>query len=147
MRAVSSVARKFPTSNMVSSAARKFSTSNSSKKIYLASNFGFSARTRELILPELVSTLVNLGADVHEPFEDTGEGAKTSETQGPGWAYRVAQSDVQATRDCDAIFAVMNGNPPDEGVCVELGIAIALHKPVFLFRYISTQPLPITRLL
>ena len=39
---------------------------------------------------------------------------------------RVAQADVQATRDCDAIFAVMNGNPPDEGVCIELGIAIAL---------------------
>ena len=45
-------------------------------------------------------------ARVHEPFEDTGEGAKTATTQGPGWAYRVARSDVQATRDCAAIFAV-----------------------------------------
>ena len=37
-------------------------------------------------------------------------------------------------RDADAIFAVVNGTPPDEGVMVELGIAIALGKPTFLFR-------------
>ena len=36
--------------------------------------------------------------------------------------------------DADAIFAVVNGVPPDEGVMVELGIAIALGKPTFLFR-------------
>ena len=31
-------------------------------------------------------------------------------------------------------FAVVNGVPPDEGVMVELGMAIALGKPTFLFR-------------
>ena len=36
--------------------------------------------------------------------------------------------------ECDAIFAVVNGVPPDEGVMVELGVAIALRKPTFLFR-------------
>ncbi len=35
---------------------------------------------------------------------------------------------------CDAIFAVVNGVPPDEGVMVELGMAIALGKPTSLFR-------------
>ena len=35
---------------------------------------------------------------------------------------------------CDCIFAIVNGNPPDEGVMVELGIAIALNKKIFLFR-------------
>ena len=34
----------------------------------------------------------------------------------------------------DAIFAVVNGIPPDEGVMVELGMAIAMKKPTFLFR-------------
>ena len=34
----------------------------------------------------------------------------------------------------DAIFAVVNGVPPDEGVMIELGMAIALKKPTFLFR-------------
>ena len=28
----------------------------------------------------------------------------------------------------------MNSCPPDEGVCIELGLAIALGKPTFLFR-------------
>jgi nucleoside 2-deoxyribosyltransferase len=28
----------------------------------------------------------------------------------------------------------VNGTPPDEGVMVELGMAIALKKPIFLFR-------------
>ena len=37
-------------------------------------------------------------------------------------------------RGADAIFAVVNGVPPDEGVMVELGMAIALGKPTFLFR-------------
>ena len=34
----------------------------------------------------------------------------------------------------DGIFAIVNGNPPDEGVMVELGAAIALQKKIFLFR-------------
>ena len=34
----------------------------------------------------------------------------------------------------DGIFAVVNGVPPDEGVMIELGMAIALGKPTFLFR-------------
>jgi nucleoside 2-deoxyribosyltransferase len=52
----------------------------------------------------------------------------------PGWAYRVAQRDLQDVRDADALFAIVNGTPPDEGVMVELGAAIALGKPTFLFR-------------
>ena len=36
--------------------------------------------------------------------------------------------------ESDAIFAVVNGVPPDEGVMVELGMAIARKKPTFLFR-------------
>ena len=34
----------------------------------------------------------------------------------------------------DCIFAIVNGTPPDEGVMIELGAAIALRKPTFLFR-------------
>ena len=51
-----------------------------------------------------------------------------------GWAYRVGQGDFRDVRQSDAIFAVVNGVPPDEGVMVELGMAIALGKPTFLFR-------------
>ena len=41
---------------------------------------------------------------------------------------------IEVYEPCDCIFAIVNGNPPDEGVMVELGIAIALKKKIFLFR-------------
>ena len=42
--------------------------------------------------------------------------------------------DFRDVAAADGIFAVVNGVPPDEGVMVELGMAIALSKPTFLFR-------------
>ena len=46
----------------------------------------------------------------------------------------MGQADRRDVRDADGIFAVVNGCPPDEGVMVELGMAIAWGKPTFLFR-------------
>ena len=50
------------------------------------------------------------------------------------WACDVGHADFRDVRESDAIFAVVNGVPPDEGVMVELGMAIALGRPTFLFR-------------
>ena len=44
------------------------------------------------------------------------------------------QGDFRDVAEADGIFVVVNGVPPDEGVMVELGMAIALGKPTFLFR-------------
>mgnify|MGYP005703499297 FL=1 len=71
-----------------------------------------------------------LGLEVWEPFTRNGQ----IDFAEPGWAYRVAQKDLQDVRDADALFAIVNGTPPDEGVMVELGAAMALGKPIFLFR-------------
>ena len=101
-----------------------------SKTIYLANPYGFSAQQRALLLPQLVDALEALGLEVWEPFERNNQ-VDLSEA---GWAYRVGQADLRDVRDADAIFAVVNGVPPDEGVMVELGMAIALGKPTFLFR-------------
>ena len=103
---------------------------NTSRKIYLASPYGFSDQWKRLLLPEFVSALEALGLEVWEPFARNGQVNLLE----PGWAYRVAQRDLQDVRDADAMFAVVNGTPPDEGVMVELGAAIALGKPTFLFR-------------
>lgn len=100
------------------------------KRIYLASPYGFSAQQRRELLPVFVETLESLGAEVWEPFRKLEQ----RQVGSPGWAYRVGQDDLQAVMDCDAIFAIVNGCPPDEGVMVELGAAIALKKPTFLFR-------------
>ena len=50
------------------------------------------------------------------------------------WANKVAVSNLNAIKEAEAFFAIVNGAPPDEGVMIELGFAIALAKPTFLFR-------------
>ncbi len=100
------------------------------KTIYLANPYGFSKQQKSLLLPPIIQALQTLGIEVWEPFERNNQ-IDFSQT---GWAYRVAQADCQDVKACDGIFAIVNGTPPDEGVMVELGIAIALNKAIFLFR-------------
>ena len=98
--------------------------------IYLASPYGFSEQWKRLLLPEFIAALEGLGLEVWEPFVRNGQ----VDLAAPDWAYQVAQRDLQDVRDADALVAIVNGMPPDEGVMVELGAAIALGKPTFLFR-------------
>jgi nucleoside 2-deoxyribosyltransferase len=101
------------------------------KRIYLASPYGFSSQQRALLLPRFVETLTELGLAVDEPFARNQQVKFAAER---GWAYEIGQRDLRGVRRCDAIFAIVNGAPPDEGVMVELGAAIALGKKTFLFR-------------
>ncbi|MFM7312844.1 MAG: nucleoside 2-deoxyribosyltransferase, partial [Cyanobium sp.] len=98
--------------------------------LYLASPYGFSAHWRRRLLPDFIAALEALELEVWEPFSRNGQ-VNMAEA---GWAWRVAQADLQDVRDADALLAVVNGTPPDEGVMLELGVAIALAKPVFLYR-------------
>lgn len=98
--------------------------------LYLANPYGFSTQQRSLLLPPLIQALESLGAEVWEPFERNNQ----VDFAAPDWAFTVAQADRRDVERCDGIFAVVNGTPPDEGVMVELGMAIALQKAVFLFR-------------
>ena len=100
------------------------------KTIYLASPYGFSDHWRLKLLPEFISKLEGLGANVWEPFDRNSNADLSS----PGWANKVACSNFKDLKDSDGIFAIVNGTPPDEGVMVELGVAIGLGKPTFLFR-------------
>ena len=102
----------------------------SRKTLYLANPYGFSTQAREGPLVALVRALEALDIEVWEPFARNNQIDKTA----AGWAYRIGQADLQDVRKADGLFAVVNGCPPDEGVMVELGMAIALGKPVFLFR-------------
>ncbi len=100
------------------------------KTVYLASPYGFSSQWRERLLPDFVELLENMGVEVWEPFSRNSQ----VDFSRPGWANKVALADLKDVKEADAIFAIVNGTPPDEGVMVELGIAIALDKPIFLFR-------------
>ena len=100
------------------------------KTIYLANAYGFSEQQKSALLPPIIAALENLGLEVWEPFARNNQ----VDFQQAGWAYRVGQKDFADVVAADAILAVVNGVPPDEGVMVELGMAIALGKPTFLFR-------------
>ena len=79
--------------------------------------------------------LEGVGCKVYEPFSTNTQNGLGPQSGDPDWAFDIAVADSEAVRThCDGVFAVINGVPPDEGVCVELGIAIALKKPYFLFR-------------
>ena len=112
---------------------------NSARTIYLASPYGFSEQWKRLLLPEFIAALEALGLEVWEPFARNGQVNLAEQ----GWAYRVAKRDLQDVRDADALFAIVNGTPPDEGVMVELGAAIALVNPPSRFGMISAgAPIP-----
>merc|ERR1719403_506023 len=102
-------------------------------RIYLASALGFSTTTNGLVLPAFVEKLESLGFEVYEPFA-----ANTQNGLGPDgsddWFLTVGEADKRAVIECDAIFAIVNGMPPDEGVAFELGVAAAFGKPSFLYR-------------
>ena len=96
------------------------------KKLYLANSYGFSRQTKNS-LKEFIEIFENLGLEVYEPFTRTTKLAN----KGNDWAYNIAKSNVDDIYECDCIFAIVNGNPPDEGVMVEIGIGIALKKISF----------------
>ena len=100
------------------------------KKLYLANAYGFSLQQRKGSLAELVEALEALGCIVWEPFSRNEQIDVTT----PENAYWIGQADLEGVRDSDGFFGVVNGCPPDEGVMVELGMAIAWKKPIFLFR-------------
>lgn len=98
------------------------------KTIYLANPYGFSVQQKERLLPPFIKALSSLGLEVWEPF------ARNSQLGVEDGGYAIGQADKNDVIDADGFFGIVNGVPPDEGVMVELGIAIALKKPIFLFR-------------
>ena len=67
------------------------------RTIYLASPYGFSEQWKRLLLPEFIDALTALGLEVWEPFSRNGQ----IDFAQPGWAYRVAQKDLQDVRDAE----------------------------------------------
>jgi len=99
------------------------------KKLYLANSLGFSKQTKKLLY-EFINIFNDLNIEVYEPFERTKNIIQGEDN----WAYDIAERNFHDLKKCDCIFAIVNGTPPDEGVMIELGIAIALKKKIFLFR-------------
>ena len=80
------------------------------KKLYLASPYGFSKQTKKLLC-EFINIFDDLNIEVFEPFKRT----KNIVQREDNWAYDVAENNFHDLKKCDCIFAIVNGNPPDEG--------------------------------
>lgn len=103
---------------------------NSPRRLYLANPYGFSPSLKEDALPVLVTVLESLGYDVVEPFASCA----SIDLGRPGWQSAVSAKCLADIDSSDCVLAVVNGEPPDVGVAVEVGYAYAKGKPVFLFR-------------
>ena len=99
------------------------------KKLYFANPYGFSKQTKKLLY-EFINIFNELNLEVYEPFERSKHIIKNEGK----WAYELAINNFNDLKKSDCIFAIVNGTPPDEGVMIELGMAIALKKEIFLFR-------------
>ena len=86
-------------------------------RVYLAAPFRETGQ--RMLVDDARSQLRNLGMSVFSPIHDIG----------PGVAEVVVQHDLAAIRQCDAVFAILNGSSP--GTVFEVGYARALEKPVF----------------
>jgi hypothetical protein len=85
--------------------------------IYIAAPF--RELGQRVIVNEARKALQSLGMTVFSPVHDIGHGP----------AEAVVEKDLQAIRDCDAVFAIVNGSSP--GTLFEVGYAVALGKPVY----------------
>lgn len=93
--------------------------------VYLAGPF-FSMPQRWLV-DEARRALGELGMQVFSPFHDVGQGL----------AHEVAPADIAALKQCDCVFALLDGL--DSGTLIEVGYARALGIPVYGFAQITPE--------
>lgn len=101
------------------------------KTVYIAGPlFSKSERDFNFILDKF---LKNLGfntflpqRDGHLLFELVGNGSAKDEA-----IQKIFQKDSETIKNCDLVVFVMDGRVPDEGACVEIGLAFAYNKECF----------------
>jgi nucleoside 2-deoxyribosyltransferase len=74
-----------------------------------------------------------VGLETYLPQRDGGEAARLVRQGMDEHTVRQRLFDLDCTQvtDCDVFVIVLDGRVPDEGACVELGMAYAHHKPCF----------------
>lgn len=79
---------------------------------------------------ELKVLLKSFGHEVYLPQEDGGIAFDILKDNSNSEKVRkdVFQNDISEIKKCDLVLCVLDGRVPDEGVCIELGMAYALGK-------------------
>jgi nucleoside 2-deoxyribosyltransferase len=97
-------------------------------RIYIAAPlFNEIEKTRNVRLRNL---LKSLGHDTYLPQEDGGIAFDLLKNDKDALKIRknIFENDINEIRKCDLMFCVLDGRVPDEGTCIEVGMAYALGK-------------------
>lgn len=92
--------------------------------------FNQAEKTFNLVVDD---ALRDAGITTYLPQRDAGEGSMmVAQGMEPAQVREhLFTSDVKAVQSCDLFVMVLDGRVPDEGACVELGLAYAWGKPCF----------------
>lgn len=100
-------------------------------KVYIAGPlFNEMERQWNLRIDRLVR---KLGVETYLPQRDGGEAVELVKAGGDPdeVSRRLFELDLKELSTCDVLVMVLDGRVPDEGACVELGMAHALGKKVY----------------
>lgn len=100
-------------------------------KVYLAAPL-FNPQER-LRNERLAASLELRGFGVYLPQRDAGVSYDAIASGLPKDKVRsdIFEGDLKAIRECDLLVGVLDGRVPDEGTCIEIGIAFALGKACY----------------
>lgn len=80
---------------------------------------------------EYTALLESWGYEVYLPQREAGLSAqilKENQTDKSRINREIFETDLKGIKNCDILIFFLDGRVPDEGACVELGIAFALEK-------------------
>lgn len=98
--------------------------------LYIANGIGFNAHARTHTLGVIVNVVESMGFEVIEPFRDNNELSLTRERNVES-ELKIAALDRKGVEQADGVLCVISSPIPDEGSMIEVGMAMALGKPVF----------------
>lgn len=102
--------------------------------IYIAAPlFNEMEWNRNLHIKKLVE---DLGFEVHLPQDKAGRFSDLSKNTSDTADLRktIFNNDLEGVKNCDIILCLLDGRVPDEGTCVELGMAYVLGKKCVGFK-------------
>lgn len=102
------------------------------KKVYFACPM-FAAMEKEYGL-KLAGVLQKHGYDVFVPFRDGYEAAAFECKTEDELVRMIFEKDLEEVRKADILFFLLDGRAPDEGGCMELGMAYAYGKRCYGFK-------------
>lgn len=101
-------------------------------RIYFACPM-FAAMEKEYGL-KLVHILEKHGYEVFVPFRDGYEAAAFEGKTEDELVAMIFAKDLEEVQKADIVFFLLDGRAPDEGACVELGMAYAYQKRCYGFK-------------